>query len=199
MLLRQTLFIALTLCFAGLIGYWSYTADNPNVIAKKPATAESKAPDFFVRNARITEFGPEGELESVLISDEISHFSHNDTTLLKKPDLLSYNGDPTITGNQPWHTTADNGRVLPDEETVELIDNVVMVQLDAQGNPAQRVDTDFMTVYSGQDFAESDLPVRLTTPTSVVNAVGMRAFYKRDFIQLKSRVRSIHETRQSPL
>ncbi|MTI14841.1 LPS export ABC transporter periplasmic protein LptC [Sansalvadorimonas verongulae] len=195
MSLRQIFFTALALGFIGMIGFWSYTADNPNTIANKPAAAQNKAPDFFVRNARVTEFGPEGELESVLVSDEISHFPHNDTTLLKNPDLLSYNGDPQVTGKQPWHTTADSGRVLPDGETVELIDNVVMVQRDAQGNPAQRVDTDFMTVYSGQEFAESNLPVRLTTPTSVVNAVGMRAFYKRDFIQLKSRVRSIHETR----
>lgn len=195
MTLRQFFFTALVLGFIGLAGYWSYTADNFHVITKSKPVAENKTPDFFVRNARITEFGPEGDLESVLLSDEISHFPHNGIITMKSPDMLSYNGDPAVTGKQPWHTTSDNGRILSDGETVELIKNVVMIQNDAQGNPAQRVDTDFMTVYSGQDFAESDLPVRLTTPTSVVNAVGMRAFYKRDFIQLISRVRSIHESR----
>ncbi|WP_281646650.1 LPS export ABC transporter periplasmic protein LptC [Parendozoicomonas sp. Alg238-R29] len=195
MSLRQLLFIALALGFTGLVGYWSYTADNPHAMVKSQAAAENKAPDFFVRNARIKEFGPAGELESTLVSDEISHYPHNDITLLTQPDMWSYNGDPEKTGKQPWHTTSDNGRILPDGETVELFDNVVMIQPDAQGNPEQRIDTDFMTVYSGQDFAETDLPVRLTSPTSVVNAVGMRTFYKRDFIQLKSRVRSIHESR----
>ena len=190
MSLRQLLLTTFVVVFLGLIGYWSYNAENPNSIIQIQSIHSNEAPDFFVQNARIREFGPTGNLESTLDSDEISHFPHNDTTLLSQPDLWTFDEV-----NQPWHTVADNGRILPDGETVELIDNVVMIQIDPQGNPEQRIDTDFLTVYSGQDFAETDEPVRLTNPTSVVNSVGMRAFYKRDFIQLKSRVKSIHESR----
>ena len=190
MSLRQLFFTAAVLGFIGLVGYWSYTADNPNSIITQQYPESDQAPDFFVQNANIQEFGPEGNLESILNAEEISYFPHNEVTLLETPDLWTFEE-----GRQPWHTTSDHGRILPDGETVELIDNVIMIQEDEQGNPAQRVDTDFLTVYSGQNFADTDEPVRLTNQTSVVNSVGMRAFYKRDFIQLKSRVRSIHESR----
>ncbi len=190
MTIRQILFTTLLMGFTGLVGYWSYTADNPNVIARSLSADAENAPDFFIKNAHIKEFGPEGQLESLLISKEISHFPHNEITLLQAPDLLTFQEN-----SEPWHTTSDHGQILPDGETVELIDNVVMIQHSEDGKQEKRVDTDFMTVYSGQDFADTDRPVKLTDENSIVNAVGMRVFYKRDFIQLKSRVRSIHESR----
>ena len=187
---RPWLFIISTLFIISAIGYWSYTTDNPSEIIKTQSARDSKAPDFFARNTRMREYGPDGTLESTLDTEEISRFPHNNITLLTAPDLWTYQEE-----RQPWHTTSHTGRILPDGETVELINNVVMIQADPNGATAQRVDTDFLTVYSGQDFADTDAAVRLTNPTSVVNAVGMRVLYKRDFIQLKSKVRSIHETR----
>ncbi len=190
MSLRHIIFAASLVLFISAIGYWSYTADNPNKIIKVQAVKDTKAPDFFTRNSRMLEYGPDGTLESTLDSREISHFPHNGIILLTEPDLWNYQE-----GNQPWHSTARNGRVLPDGETVELIRDVVMIQVATDGSAEQRIDTDFLTVYSGQDFADTDAPVRLTNANSIVNTVGMRAFYKRDFIQLKSKVRSIHESR----
>ncbi|CAM3794639.1 LPS export ABC transporter periplasmic protein LptC [Parendozoicomonas haliclonae] len=186
--MRQLLYIFLVLGFVGLIGYWSYSTDNPTSMPR--AAQEDKEPDFFIRDAFITEYDVNGALASTLESDEISHFPHNDTTLLKQPDLWTFEED-----RQPWHTTADNGRILPDGETVELIDNVVMIQQDGNGQSEQRVDTDFLTVYSGEDYADTDAPVRITNEPGVTTAVGMRAFYKRDFIQLKSKVNSIYENK----
>ena len=188
---RQLIFILFLTLFASAVGYWSYKADNPQEIIKSQAAKTDKAPDFFTRNARMREYGPDGQLESTLNSRQISHFPHNGLTLLVEPDLWTYQEGNAL----PWHTTARNGRILPDGETVELIRNVVMIQVARNGSAEQRIDTDFLTVYSGQDFADTDEPARLTNATSVVNTVGMRAFYKRDFIQLKSKVRSIHESR----
>ncbi|MCL6268891.1 LPS export ABC transporter periplasmic protein LptC [Sansalvadorimonas sp. 2012CJ34-2] len=191
MSLRQMLFTACLVLFVSAVGYWSYTADNPQEIIKPLNSVADKAPDFFTRNTKMREYGPNGRLESTLDSVEISHFPHNGVTLLTEPDMWSYQEDDIL----PWHSTAKNGRILPDGETVELIKDVVMIQVAPDGSAEQRIDTDFLTVYSGQDFADTDAPARLTNATSVVNTVGMRAFYKRDFIQLKSKVRSIHESR----
>ena len=190
MTLRQRLYPIVLGALILLLGYWLLHLENPGQIFSGKPQTDNKSPDFFARNARIVEFDTDGVLDSTLVAEEISHFPHNQITLLDRPDLWTYSED-----DQPWNTTSDTGRILPDGETVELIDNVVMIQMDGQGKPEQRVDTEFMTVYSGQDLAETDLPIRLVNKTSVVNAVGMKAFYKQDFIQLKSRVRSLHETR----
>ena len=188
---RQLIFAACLTLFVTAVGYLSYKTDNPQEIIKPQTAQADKAPDFFTRNARMREYGPDGQLESTLDSQEISHFPHTGITLLAEPDMWNYqNGDKL-----PWHSTSQNGRILPDGETVELIKDVVMIQVAPDGSAEQRIDTDFLTVYSGQDFADTDAPARLTNATSVVNTVGMRAFYKRDFIQLKSKVRSIHESR----
>ncbi len=187
---RQLKRLILGLSVIGAIGYWSYSMNNTDTVMA-PDAFDKQAPDFFIQNSTITEFNEKGHLSSVLIAKEISHYPHNSMTILSYPDMWTYKED----GSNPWQTTADRGRILPDGTTLELSDNVVITQIDEMGKPAQRVDTEFLTVYSAQDYADTSKPVRLTNPTNVVNAVGMRAYYQRDFIQLKSRVNSIHESR----
>ena len=189
--LRQLAFLIAGLGFIALIGYWSYSTESPAIISSRDrGKTIDTAPDFFIKDIVIQEFDTRGDLESTLISEEVSHFPHNDIMLLTQPDLWTYEKD-----RQPWHTTADNGRILPDGETIELINNVVMRQKDENGESELRVDTPFLTVYSGQEYADTDAPVRLLNSTDVVNAMGIRVFYKQDFIRLKSRVNSIHESR----
>lgn len=185
--------IALIAGAVGIIGYWSYSTNStpPQIVTE--TAQDRQAPDFFVRNANVIEYDATGFLKGHLTAREISHYPHNGITRLKYPNLWTYKKD-----KNPWQTTADEGRILPDGETLELFKNVVIIQVDDVGKPEQRLDTEFLTVYSARDYAETDEPVRLTNPTNVVNAVGMLAFYQREFIQLKSRVKGIHESRKNP-
>lgn len=183
--------IALGIGAIALISYWSYSTNAPAPTTPVQPSAGKNAPDFFIHNANVVEYDKTGFLKGNLTAKEISHYPHNSITTLTYPDMWSYKKDKS-----PWQTTADRGRILPDGETLELSKNVVIVQVDDANKPTQRVDTEFLTVYSALDYAETEEPVRLTNPMNVVNAVGMRAYYQRDFIQLKSRVKGIHETRQ---
>ncbi|OQX37443.1 MAG: LPS export ABC transporter periplasmic protein LptC [Oceanospirillales bacterium LUC14_002_19_P2] len=187
--LRQILLIAAIVVFAVGMGYWAYETDLK--VSRQPAaaTTEIKVPDFFSYNAHVREFDEKGQLKSDLTADSISHFPHNEITLLASPDLWSYSENAA-----PWHTVADTGRILPDGETVELKKNVVMTQMEGDTQKL-RMDTDFLTIYSDQDFADTNRPVTIISPSGVMKANGMKAFYKRDFIQLKSRVRGVHESR----
>ena len=57
----------------------------------------------------------------------------------------------------PWQTTADQGRILPDGETLELSKNVVIIQVDDVGKPANG---------STPSFLLSTLPKTMQTRTS---------------------------------
>lgn len=185
--------LALIVGAVAIIGYWSYSTNRRPLPVVTETAQDKQAPDFFVQNANVIEFDANGFLKGNLTAQEISHYPHNGITRLKYPNMWTYRKD-----KNPWQTMADKGRILPDGETLELSKHVVIIQIDETDKPVQRLDTEFLTVYSAKDYAETDEPVRLTNPTNVVNAVGMLAFYQRDFIQLKSRVKGIHESRQNP-
>ncbi len=162
---------------------------------QEPVAGDSGAPteaqehaDFFISQADITEFNLDGVKEQHLSSDQISHFPISDLTLLSNPVHTSLR-DP----KEPQTIHARSGRVLPDGETIELKQDVVLTQ---QRPDRTRVtlETDFLTIYSGKDYADTDRPVVIRDGRNVTRATGMTAYYKEDRMVLKSKVRGIYES-----
>lgn len=185
--LRQTLLTAAIVVLSVGMGYWAYETDLK--VSRQPAETITgiKVPDFFSSNACVREFDEQGQLKSELTADRISHYPHNEITLLDSPELWNYSKKASV-----WHTVADTGRILPDRETIELKKNVIMIQM--KGDTQRlRMDTDFLTIYSGQDIADTNQLVTITSSSGMMKADGMKAFYNQDVIQLKSRVRGIYE------
>ena len=181
--LQQTLIIATLVVLAISVGCWSYKTD---LNVSRQTTIERKVADFFSYNANIRDFNESGQLTLDLTVDSISHFPHNEITQLSNPDLWNYSG------HTPWRTVAGTGRLLPDGETIELKKNVVMTQVE-DGVQKLRMNTDFLTLYSGQDSADTHWPVTIISQNSVITANGMTLFYKQALIHLKSRVRGSYE------
>ncbi|MGB1271215.1 MAG: LPS export ABC transporter periplasmic protein LptC, partial [Endozoicomonas sp.] len=90
-------------------------------------------------------------------------------------------------------STSQSGKLLPGSKDLELWDNVVITQTDLNTGKEVRMDTDFITVYSDQNMADTDRPVLITNDTGKTRAIGMTALYQQGLIKLKSRVRGVHE------
>ncbi|WP_062263504.1 LPS export ABC transporter periplasmic protein LptC [Endozoicomonas arenosclerae] len=184
---RNSILIAfLMLTFVG-IGYWAYDS-NLHVGAQKKQPLIRKNADYYLINTQITQYNETGELNYTLTSNSITHYPHNDTTLLQTPHLESFS-DP----KKPLVADALNGKLLPGNQDIELWDDVVMTQTDLSNGNKLRMDTDFITIYSEQGLAVTDRPVLITNNTGRTRAIGMEAFYKESLVKLKSRVRGFHE------
>ena len=177
---------AIMLILVGL-GYWGYYSSiTPGQPSREVAIREGA--DYFLVGADISQFNSKGQLNYTLISDSITHYPHNDTTLLQKPEMTSFSNP-----NEVFKSISEHGKLLPDGADIELWDDVVMTQTKTASNEVVKMNTDFITIYSERELADTDRPVLITSSTSVTRAVGMTAFYKQGLVKLKSRVRGVHE------
>ncbi|WP_252176838.1 LPS export ABC transporter periplasmic protein LptC [Endozoicomonas sp. 4G] len=178
--------VFLMLTLVGM-GYWAYDS-NLHVGTQKKQPQVRENADYYLIDTQITQYNQEGDLDYILVSDSITHYPHNDTTLLQTPHLENFSNP-----QKPVVTDALHGKLLPGNEDIELWDDVVMTQTDLNNGSKVRVDTDFMTIYSEKGLAVTDRPVLITNDTGRTRAIGMEAFYKESLIKLKSRVRGFHE------
>lgn len=177
---------ALLLIMLG-IGYWAYDGSITTVGPKRTSIIRKDA-DYFLVNADIRQYSETGNLEFTLASSSITHYPHNDNTLLQQPVMTSY-GKP----DEVFTSVSESGKLLPGGNDLELWDNVVMTQIQLNNGKTVRMDTDFITIYSEQEMAETDRPVLITSSTGHTRAIGMTALYQQGLIKLKSRVRGVHE------
>ncbi len=183
---RNSLLLALLLLTLVSAGYWSYDSGLNIVLQKKNSTIRKNA-DYYLLNADITQFNASGQLDYTLNANAITHYPHNDTTLVQLPHLENF-------GNPEKRVVADalNGKMLPGNQDIELWDQVILTATDKTNDKQQRMDTDFLTIHSEKALAVTDRPVVLTTSTGTTRAIGMEAFYQQGRVKLKSRVRGSH-------
>lgn len=189
---RNHLIISAILMLMLVAGYRSY---NGSIVTISNDRSEiiSQDADYFLINALIKEYDTYGVLQYQLRSNSITHYLHNDNTLLQQPVLTNFSDNGQVTTSKSEH-----GKLLPGGKVTELWDNVVVIQIissiNQQPNEQKvRVDTDFITVSPDEEIADTDRPVLITSEASQTRAVGMTAWYKQGKLRLKSKVRGVYE------
>lgn len=177
---------AIMLILVGL-GYWGYDGSITPGQPKREVTIR-KGADYFLVGADISQFDVDGKRQYTLVSNSITHYPHNDSTLLQMPVMTSFSNP-----NEVFKSVSEHGKLLTGGTDIELWDDVVMTQTKLASNDVVQMNTDFITIYSEQELADTDRPVLITSPGSVTRAIGMTAYYKEGLVKLKSRVRGVHE------
>ncbi|MGI0115631.1 LPS export ABC transporter periplasmic protein LptC [Zooshikella sp. RANM57] len=183
-----------TLILLLILGYGLFTFLNqPDAFNLTAPTSDKKedaaiSPDFFMESPVITQYTTQGERDYIVVAEKVSHFPHNDISLIDQPDILI-----TRKQSSDWHTTSRQGRILPGGDVMELWDNVVVREQKTTGNPGMIITTEFLTVYADQNQAKTKRPVTIKTVNSVVNAVGMNAYLDEERVELLSNVRGTYE------
>ncbi|WP_164880779.1 LPS export ABC transporter periplasmic protein LptC [Aestuariirhabdus litorea] len=149
--------------------------------------SERQEADFYLTNARLVRFNQQGELDHRMHAQEVNHYPLDDTTIIRQPRMVLYREQ----GER--HISASNGKLLPGSKDLELWDEVLIVARARDGSEQGRLDTDFITLYSGQELASTSRPVIITTPQSVTRAVGLNAHLDQNRVQLLSNVRGTYE------
>ena len=189
---RNHLIISAILMLMLVAGYWAYDGSIVAVSASRSEIIRQDA-DYFLVDALVKEYDTSGALQYQLKSDSITHYPHNDNTLLQHPILTNFGDNGQLTVSK-----SENGKLLPGGKDIELWDNVVVIQSSPSVQQETyeqkvRMDTDFLTLSPDEEIADTDRPVLITSDTGETRALGMTAWYKQGKIQLKSRVRGVYE------
>lgn len=185
--LRRPLILTLIAALLAAVGYWNIRPESFN--RNPPSASDASAIDFYVINAKSTQFRADGSLDHVMTSSKLEHIKTSDITLLSNPDLLLYRGNV-----QPWHVQSSRGEVAPGGQEVELIDNVRVARADAKGRPTI-LTSSRLTVFPDKEYAQTQQAVRIEAANGVTTAQGMKAYLNDGRMLLLSNVRGQHEVR----
>jgi len=142
--------------------------------ASDPAAADDNAPDTYMVNARIKQFGTDGKLRHVIEADRFTHYPKTDVTTLVEPVV-----DLHEVSDTPWHLMSAQGRILPParagaSETIELEGGVYAER--AAGTAPVTIETAAMYLRPGDNYVETDQPVVIEDQRGRTTAAGMQAW-----------------------
>lgn len=146
--------------------------------------SQANAPESYMTDATIIRMNSAtGLLQDKLYVPYLIHYTLNDITLLTHPLLTIFQA----TG-EPWHLTADHGQSMNGAETVKLWSNVLLSQAQGPQNPPLTITTSAATIFPKQEYAITDQPLVARQPDKMLQAIGMRTYFKTGIVELLSHV-----------
>lgn len=181
-----TLLSIVIMAVASLAHWQNSQVDNP--IAQQQQ--DSNEPDFYIVNAKTTQFNTNGQTDHYLKATEIKHFPASDFTLANNPNIIMFRKNDT-----PWHVSANQGRITQNNSIIELWDNVEL----KRDTPPNVLDlkTSKLTLETVTNLAHTDQDVVITDKTNHVEATGMKAYIDENKIKFLSNVRATHDPSQA--
>jgi LPS export ABC transporter protein LptC len=135
----------------------------------------------------VTQFDKDGRLHNEFYSPELVHYPQDDMTFSQKPFFIFY----ALT-EPPWHISAKNGKSLNGDQRMLLWDNVQIQQMPGLHSHHMTIDTSLITLYPHLSFAQTERPVTITQPNTVIHAIGMQADLKTSAVKLMSETKGQH-------
>ena len=145
-------------------------------------------PDAIINNLTVTKFNADGSIATRLITPQMKHIPNNNTSLLDKPNIISYQENQA-----PWKISALNGKAINGSEKVTLTNDVFIHQPASPHNKETNFHTEKLYYYPQRQYADTDIAITLTQPGTVIKAIGMQAYLEEKKIKFLNRTRGRYE------
>lgn len=150
-------------------------------------------PDYFVENFTAYRLGPDGQPQSRLKAEKMTHYPDDDSSHLIAPHFYRIGKDKPLTDIQ-----SKTGLVSRDGVDVYFIDDVKAVR-DAYGDrSALTVTTSWLHLVPDKDTADTDKPVVIQDAKTHITGIGLHVDNTTQIIQLHSRVRARYDKTPQP-
>jgi len=185
-MIRGVLLGALLLALIGLL----YTLQRSNDVAITPAPEPNALPRYTLTNAVLTRYDTDGRpalrghAQTLDYYDDESAHAEN-----LQLDLLS-------TARAPWRATAPSGMLPAHSHRFLLEGNVVAEGRWPDNNEALTIRTEQLWVDPDQHSLQTDRPVTLTGATRDGSAVGVKANWVEQNMELLNDVKMHYEAKR---
>lgn len=153
------------------------------------STSLPQNPDAYMYNVTAVRTNAlSGTLQDQLFTPEMIHYSIGDTTNITTPHLIIFNSS-----GEPWNIYANHGQAQSGVTTLQLWDNVRLIQAAGPKNAALSMTTSAMTVFPKDQYAETAQPVTLWQTGGKATSVGLHAYLKTGIIDLLSQARGQYQ------
>jgi lipopolysaccharide export system protein LptC len=174
---------------AGLAGltWWLDQVVQPIAAPKEPGSRND--PDFVVDNFQATRMNVDGTQRYSVIADRMVHYVGDNTAVLTRPRLTSFDRD-----KGPVSIRANEGTMENNGENAYFKGDV-QVKRAAYGNNAEMaLYTSYLHVIPDKDLVKTDRDVTLVSGNSTLKSVGLEFNNKTRELRLLSNVKGQFET-----
>lgn len=173
---------AVLVCMAVISSLWLAQLGERE---ERVARLEGHAPDMTMEEFDVTAMGEDGSPLRRLSAAYMAHYIDTQTKELTLPHLVIYEHDA-----QPWHVASKRGWVSADNDVLMLLGEVDIWRNYADGRREIHIETEDLRVLPNEEYAETELPVIISTLESLTRGTGMRAYLGENRVQLLSSVKT---------
>ena len=152
--------------------------------SRLPASASTTGPDSFVEDINLAVMDDLGQLKYRLRAKHMAHFPNEEQLRLSSPDIDIVHKDGAI-----WHIIAERGEAATAGDRIWLLGAVDIRRPGTATDGAIHVTTSDLLVKPEDELAETDNAATITGNRYVINALGLKAYFRTGTLELLSRVR----------
>ena len=178
---RQTVTLVLLVLVVIGTGWFLNRQDSSRQSPEVSATVH----DSFVHGMDLRAMDASGRVQYHVRAASMLHFPHLEHLELDRPEIELRRRDGTV-----WHITSDRGQATDSGDRIWLLGEVdIRRPASADAHPL-RVRTSDLLVKPEQEVAETDQPARILAERYRIHATGMKADFRNNQLQLRSKVRT---------
>ena len=165
---RQSV-LALVLTLVGGAAWWQQSGQAPEA---PPTPVRARLPDYTVEQFIATTMGPNGRPARSLTAREMRHYPDDDSSELDLPILVLNRPD-----GPPWDIRSETGWISGDREQL-LLHGQVFADREGRGEARPiHLKTSELTVRPRQNYAETAMPVEITSDEDWLKSTGMQVWF----------------------
>ncbi len=181
------MFLILGCALSTWLAFYSFQNSATDV-----STNQSDTPDSFMKEVQHTRYNEQGLWESSFYTPNMVHYPKQKTAVLDDPRLNS-RGENQL----HWIINAKHGIAHDDGETIYLKNQVVIRREDTGSLKVATLTTNALTAYPKRKYIETDQPVKIIQPGSIINSTGFNANLDTGEIRLLSHTDSTYVESQN--
>ena len=177
------LYVLLLLLLAGS-GWYLFQQES----GLQRETASATGPDAFVTDMDLKVMDEQGQLEYRVRARHMTHYPNDKRFKLEKPDIniLQSSGDS-------WHILSERGETTEAADIIWLLGAVDIRRLQTADSAALHIVTTDLLVKPEEKLAETENDTTIISDLYRVNAVGMKADFSNNTLELRSRVKGRYD------
>jgi lipopolysaccharide export system protein LptC len=178
-------FPLLLLASVAAFTFWLERAIQPYITP--PAKAERSDPDYIVHGLSAVRMDAQGRLKHTLHAAQMTHFPHDDSTVLVNPTLVTFTQD-----RAPVTITSRDALMSANGENVYFENDVRVVRAAHGSASTLTLKTSYLHVIPDENVARTDRPVTIRDATTLVTANGLELNSEKRVLALQGRVKGIY-------
>lgn len=167
--------------------WWLDTVREPEPEPRPQVDAE-QLPDYYFTHFRIERYLGDGPPRQILRGERLDHYPDTDIAAIVRPDV-----DYRPAGAPPWRIRGDHGTLNRPSDLLELDGSVRLHRPPAADVREATLLTPYLRYDMTAEVALTEQPVRMLSPGTRIDAVGMTAWLESERVELHRDVHALHD------